>query len=92
LVVPNYTITFNADGTFSAKAVCNTASGTYNTVDATAATGDLMIAPETATTAACADGSYSDLYVLGLGNAASYAIANGELTTTLHDEGTPAFK
>ena len=88
----NYTITFNTDGTFSAKADCNTVSGTYNTVDATAATGDLMTAPETATSAACADGSFSDLYILGLGNAASYAIANNQLTITLLDEGTLTFK
>ena len=88
----SYTITFNTDGTFSAKADCNTVSGTYNTVDATAATGDLMLAPETATSAACADGSYSDLYILALGNAASYAIASNQLTITLHDQGTLTFK
>ena len=30
----------------------------------------------------------SDLYILGLGNAASYAVANGTLTITLQDQGT----
>ena len=44
------------------------------------------------TTVACPDGSLADLFVLGLGNAASYAVASNQLTITLHDQGTLAFK
>jgi hypothetical protein len=41
---------------------------------------------------ACGEGSFADLYVLGLSNAASYAIANDQLTITLTDQGTLVFK
>jgi heat shock protein HslJ len=88
----NYTIEFLADGTFTAKADCNTLAGTYDTADPKAATGDLAIVPGATTTAACAEDSLSDLYMLGLGNAASYAIASGQLTITLADEGTLVYK
>ena len=44
------------------------------------------------TMALCPDGSLGDLFVVGLGNAASYAVADGVLTITLHDQGTLAFK
>jgi heat shock protein HslJ len=88
----NYTIQFVADGSFSAKADCNTVSGTYATADAAAASGALTITPVTATTAACPEGSFADLYVIGLGNAASYTIAGGQLTITLSDGGTLVFK
>ncbi len=89
---PNYTITFAADATFSAKADCNTVSGTYTTADPAAASGDLAIVPGATTSAACPEGSLADLYVLGLSNAASYAIANSQLTITLTDQGTLVFK
>ena len=88
----NYTVEFVAGGTFSAKADCNTVSGTYVTADATTATGDLTMAPSLSTSAACGDASLGDLYVLGLSNAASYAIANGALTITLVDAGTLVYK
>ena len=88
----NYTIEFAADGTFSAKADCNQLSGTYETADPAAASGDLTIVPGPMTMALCPDGSLGDLFVVGLGNAASYAVADGVLTITLHDEGTLAFK
>ena len=48
--------------------------------------------PGPSTIVACAEGSLSDLYVLGLSNAASYAIANNQLTITLADEGTLVYK
>ena len=89
---PNYTITFAADATFSAKADCNTVSGTYTTANPAAASGDLAIVPGATTSAACPAGSLSDLFVLGLGNAASYAIADSALTITLADQGTLVFK
>jgi heat shock protein HslJ len=88
----NYTITFAADATFSAKADCNTVSGTYTAASPAAASGDLAIVPGATTSAACPEGSLADLYVLGLSNAASYAIANSQLTITLADQGTLTFK
>ena len=88
----NYTIEFKADGTFSAKADCNTVTGTFTTADPTAASGDLAITPGASTRVACAEGSYSDLYILGISNAASYAVANGQLTITLADQGTLVYK
>jgi heat shock protein HslJ len=88
----NYTITFAADATFSAKADCNTVSGTYTTASPAAASGDLAIIPGGTTSAACPEGSLADLYVLGLSNAASYAIAGSQLTITLADQGTLTFK
>jgi len=88
----NYTIEFKTDGTFSAKADCNNLSGTFTTADPTTATGDLTLVLGPATLAACADGSYSDLYIVALSNTASYAIANSQLTITLKDQGTLTFK
>jgi heat shock protein HslJ len=84
---PNYTIAFTDDGTFSAKADCNQVSGTY-TVGASNA---LTITPGPSTMAMCPEGSLGDLFVLGLSNAASYAVANNELTITLQDGGTLQF-
>jgi len=89
---PNYTIEFKAGGTFSAKADCNNVSGTFTTADPTTASGDLALVLGPATLVACADGSYSDLYILALTNTASYAIANNQLTITLNDEGTLTYK
>jgi heat shock protein HslJ len=84
----NYTIEFKSDGTFTAKADCNQTSGTYTTT----ATGGLTIVLGPSTLVACPEGSLAPQYVAGLGNAASYAIANAELTITLKDEGTLVFK
>ena len=88
----NYTIEFLADGTFSAKADCNQLSGTFTTADPAAASGDLEIVPGPMTMAACPEGSLSDMYVIALGKAQSYAIADGALTITLEDQGTLAFE
>ena len=84
----NYTIEFKSDLSLSAKADCNMVSGTYVTTSA----GGLTITLGAATTAACPPGSLSDQYILGLGNAASYAIASNLLTITLKDSGTLVFK
>ncbi|MFL5645438.1 MAG: META domain-containing protein [Chloroflexota bacterium] len=89
---PNYTVAFAADGTFSAKADCNTVAGKYTAADAKASSGSLAIVPGPTTTAACPQGSLSDLYILGLANAASYATVDGALTITLEDDGTLVFK
>src|SRR5262249_45031012 len=84
---PKYTITFNADGTFNAKADCNMVGGTY-TVGASNA---LTIALGPSTLAMCPEGSLADLYTFALGNAKSYAVANEQLTITLEDGGTLQF-
>lgn len=84
----NYTIEFASDGTFSAKADCNNLSGTYTTTES----GGLTIGPIATTLAACPDESFAPQYVAGLQNAASYAIADGQLTITLADSGTLVFK
>jgi heat shock protein HslJ len=89
---PNYTIEFKTGGTFSAKADCNNVAGTFTTADPMTASGDLALVLGPTTLVACADGSYSDLYMLALGNTASYAIASNQLTITLKDEGTLVYK
>jgi heat shock protein HslJ len=83
-----YTIAFAADGTFNATADCNTVRGTY----ATTASGGLTITPGPSTIVACPEGSLSDLFVLGLTNAASYQVVSGALTMTLSDGGTLVFE
>jgi heat shock protein HslJ len=88
-VVPdpeNYTITFNTDGTFSAKVDCNQVAGDYTTSGS-----DLTITPGPSTLAACPEGSLDALYLDGLGKAASYSISGEDLTITLSDEGTMQF-
>jgi heat shock protein HslJ len=84
----NYTIEFKSDGTFNAKADCNTTSGSYTTTSS----GGLTILPGPTTLVACPEGSLSSQYLTALGNAASYAVANGQLTITLKDGGTLAYK
>ena len=84
----NYTIEFKSDGTYSAKADCNMVSGTYTTTSA----GGLTIVLGPSTLVACPEGSLGSQYVAGLGNAASYAIADGQLTITLKDGGTLVYK
>ena len=77
-----------ADGTFNAKADCNQLSGTYTSTGS----GGLTIVPGPMTLAACPEGSLSTQYVAALGQAASYAIASGQLTITLTDGGTLVYK
>jgi heat shock protein HslJ len=84
----NYTIEFKSDGSFTAKADCNNVSGTYTTTSS----GGLTIVPGPSTLVACPEGSLAPQYVTGLGSAASYAIASGQLTITLTDGGTLVFK
>jgi heat shock protein HslJ len=84
----NYTIEFKADGTYSAKADCNMVSGTYTTTSS----GGLTIVLGPSTLVACPEGSLGSQYVAGLGNAASYAITDSQLTITLKDGGTLAYK
>jgi heat shock protein HslJ len=84
----NYTIEFKSDGTFDAKADCNQLSGTYTT----SGSNGLTIVPGPMTLAACPPESLSSQYVEALGKAASYAVASGQLTITLTDEGTLVYK
>jgi heat shock protein HslJ len=85
---PNYTIAFKTDGTFSAKADCNTVNGGY----VAGANGSLALTLGPTTIVQCAEGSLSDLYLVAIGKTASYAIANGQLTITLTDGGTLVYK
>jgi heat shock protein HslJ len=88
-VVPdpeNYTIAFNADGTFASKVDCNQVAGTY-TVNGS----ELTIVPGPSTLAACPEESLSVLYLEGLANAVSYSVNGEEMTLTLADEGTMQF-
>jgi heat shock protein HslJ len=85
---PNYTILLNADGTFSAKADCNTLQGTY----VAGADGSLVLTLGPTTIAQCPEGSLSDLYLIALSKTASQAIANSQLTITLTDGGTLVYK
>ena len=87
----NYTITFHADGSFQAQADCNAVSGTYTTADPTADSGDLSIFLGPSTLVACPEGSFDGLFTIGLGSAASYAIADDVLTMTLVNDGTLTF-
>jgi len=84
----NYTITFGTDGSFSAKADCNTLKGTYTTADPSAPSGDLTLAIGLITLAQCPEGSYSDLYIAALSRVKSFAIADSALTLTLADGGS----
>ena len=84
----NYTIQFEPNGTFTAKADCNQLAGSYTTTGS----GGLTIAPGPMTLVACPEGSLADQYVAALGKAASYVVANGQLTITTTDEGTLVFK
>jgi len=81
-----YTITFATDGTFASQADCNQVAGTY-----TVKGSDLAIVPGPSTLMACAEGSFDALFVGGLGEAKSYAIADGTLTITQADGGTMTF-
>jgi heat shock protein HslJ len=83
----NYTIEFNDDGTFSAKADCNQVSGDY-TIQGE---GVLTITPGASTMAECGEQSLSAEYVAALGQAGSFTIAENQLTITLLDDGTLTF-
>ena len=83
----NYTITFNDDGTFSAKADCNQVSGRYEIENNSV----LTIVPGPSTLAFCGEDSLGDEYVAALAQAGSYTIAGNQLTITLLDDGTLTF-
>ena len=88
-----YTIEFQADGTFNAKADCNQVGGTYEVHRGDGRTdlplepggGSISILPGASTLAACPAGSLADLFVIGLGNASSFGIDSNQLTINLGD-------
>ena len=83
----NYTITFNTDGTFNAKADCNQVSGTYTT----SGTDGLTIEPGPSTLAYCGDGSLDSLFTAALAAATTYKVEGNQLTLTLEGGGTLQF-
>jgi heat shock protein HslJ len=85
---PKFTMAFAADGSFSALADCNTLIGTWSAGSGGALT--LQIGPSSLV--ACGDDSLSDLYIIGLNNVVSYAIASKQLTLTTDDGGTLVYK
>jgi len=84
----NYTITFNDDGTFSAKADCNQVAGTY-TIQGE---GILTIELGPSTLAACPEESLGDEYTQALGQAGSFTVAENQLNITLLDDGVLTFQ
>jgi heat shock protein HslJ len=82
-----YTVTFNNDSTFSAKADCNTVTGGYRT----GANGSMTIQPGPTTLVACPPGSLGQAYTAALGLTTSYEIANGTLSLTLQGGGKLQF-
>ena len=83
----NYTLQFNADGTFAAQADCNQVNGSY-TLDG----NQLTIAPGPSTMAACPEGSLGDQFVKNLGEANSFFFDGDNLMISLmFDSGTMRF-
>ena len=82
-----YTIAFADDGTFSSTVDCNQLAGSYTA----GADGSLSIVPGPMTMAMCPDGSLDGLYLVALGNAASFVVDGETLTITLTDGGTLQF-
>lgn len=84
----SYTIEFKDDGTFQAKADCNTVSGTYTT----SASQALKIAVGPSTLVACGDDSLGNVFVDKLALATGYTFFRSEMTINLQDLGTMTFK
>jgi heat shock protein HslJ len=83
-----YTVEFLSDGTFQAKADCNTVSGTYTS---TTSQG-LHIYPGPSTLAACGPDSLSAAFIADLGQAIAYTFFRSEMTINLSDLGTMTFE
>jgi len=82
-----YTITFNDDSTFDAKADCNNVSGGYRT----GSNGSMAIQPGPSTMAFCGEGSLGNGYVSALSQTTSYEIGSGTLSLTLTGGGKLQF-
>ena len=82
-VVPdseNYTIVFNQDGIYNAKADCNMLSGGYEVSG-----GSLTLLPGPSTLAECGPDSSYDQYVSLLGQVDGYEMENDKLILTFGD-------
>ena len=94
-----YTIEFQADGTFNAKADCNKIGGTYavrrgdgdTSLPLEPGGGSISILLGASTLAACPPGSLADRFVIALGNTSSFGIESNQLTITLKDLGKLRF-
>lgn len=84
----SYTIEFKSDGTFQARADCNTVAGTYTT----SASQALKITLGPSTLVACGDDSLSDAFVEQLSLATGYTLFRSEMTINLQDLGAMTFK
>jgi heat shock protein HslJ len=83
----NYTLVF-LKGAYTAKADCNTLSGTW----VTASNNGLKMTPTSSSDNACAADSRGKEYSDSLAKAASYGFDGGKLKITLSDQGTMTFK
>jgi heat shock protein HslJ len=83
----SYTITFNTDLTYAAKADCNQVSGTY----ATTTPRGITITPGLSTMAYCGPESHGNLYVGLLAAAKNYTVRLNDLTIETADGGTLNF-
>ena len=83
----SYSITFNTDGSFNAKADCNQVSGTYQTNGS----DGLTITPGPSTLAYCGDGSLDSLFTAALAVTTTYKVDGSTLTLTLAPGGTMQF-
>jgi heat shock protein HslJ len=81
-----YTITFNDDGTFNAKADCNNVGGSYTTNG-----NSMTIQPGPSTLVACPADSYGDAFVAALSQVATYAAGSNVLTLTTSGGNTLTF-
>ncbi|HVM64348.1 MAG TPA: META domain-containing protein, partial [Acidimicrobiales bacterium] len=79
----NFTIQFNDDKTFSAKADCNQLAGTWST----SGSNGLSIVPGPMTMAYCGDQGLDVLYAGVVGRAKTYTTAGTSLDITLDDGG-----
>ena len=84
----SYTIEFKSDGTFQAKADCNTVAGTYTST----ASGALKISPGRPRSRPAAPARCPRMFVEKLGLASSNTFFRSEMTINLIDLGTMTFK
>lgn len=83
-----YTIMFNADGTASIQADCNSGGATYTAGE----DGSLTITPGAFTLAYCGTTSLDQPFIGGLTNAKSYRLEEGRLTIDmLYESGSLVF-
>jgi len=83
LLTPNQTVTFNADGSFNARADCNSVRGEYN-----AGSTAILILPGPSTLVACAPGSAGGDFIRLLGAVMSYSFSpSGDLILDVPEVG-----